>query len=111
MCCTSSDLVNSITFLGVGGDKSPPLSQYLHDINRFNRAALLNIGFQLSRNNCDHMVMHDVDLLPINDHLKYNYHEDGPYHIASPQLHPRYHYEKFVGGILMLTREQFIKVN
>ena len=64
----------------------------------------------MSRSRCDHMVMHDVDLLPVNDDLKYSYPSAGPYHISSPSLHPLYHYKTFVGGILSLTREQFERV-
>ena len=79
-------------------------------LSRFNRASLLNIGFVLSRNECDYMVMHDIDLLPMNDQLKYRYPSEGPRHISSPELHPLYHYKKFVGGILSMTREQFEKV-
>ena len=79
-------------------------------VSRFNRAALLNIGFLLSRNECDYMVMHDIDLLPLNDHILYTYPADGPFHISSPELHPLYHYKTFVGGILMMSREQFEKV-
>ena len=74
---------------------------------RFNRASLLNTGFKLSRDQCDYIVMHDVDLLPMNDDLKYSYPSSGPYHISSPSLHPLYHYKTFVGGVLSLTREQF----
>lgn len=71
---------------------------------------LLNVGFVLTRNHCDYMVMHDVDLLPLNNDLKYSYPIEGPLHISSPQLHPLYHYEKYIGGILMMTREHFQKV-
>jgi hypothetical protein len=78
---------------------------------RFNRASLLNIGFMLSKNECDYMVMHDIDLLPLNDELKYRYPAEGPLHISSPELHPLYHYKKFVGGILSMTREQFTRVS
>lgn len=81
------------------------------DSHRFNRASLLNIGFLLSRNECDYMVMHDIDLLPLNDDLRYDYPAEGPFHVSSPELHPLYHYKTFVGGVLMLTREQFEKVN
>lgn len=77
---------------------------------RFNRAALLNIGFLLSRDECDYMVMHDVDLLPLNDALLYSYPEAGPLHISSPELHPLYHYATFVGGILIMSRVQFEQV-
>lgn len=72
---------------------------------------LLNVGFILSRQDCDYFVMHDVDLLPMNDDLKYHYPEHGPLHISSPKLHPLYHYPTFVGGILMMSRNQFETVN
>ena len=78
--------------------------------SRFNRASLLNAGFLMSRNSCDYIVMHDVDLLPVNDQLQYSYPSSGPYHISSPSLHPLYHYKTFVGGVLSLTREQFEQV-
>ena len=40
----------------------------------------------------DYIVMHDVDLLPVNPQLKYTNPGDGQaLHIASPELHPKYH--------------------
>jgi xylosylprotein 4-beta-galactosyltransferase len=81
------------------------------DSYRFNRASLLNAGFLMSRDRCDYIVMHDVDLLPDNNQLQYSYPPSGPYHISSPSLHPLYHYKTFVGGVLSLTREQFEQVN
>lgn len=48
--------------------------------------------------------MHDVDLLPMNDQLSYAYPSTGPHHISSPDLHPRYHYFTFIGGILLIKR-------
>lgn len=78
---------------------------------RFNRASLINVGHLLSRNNCDYLAMHDVDLLPLNPQLSYAYPESGPFHVASPELHPKYHYSTFVGGILLLTKQQFELVN
>ncbi|KAG8199578.1 hypothetical protein JTE90_009415 [Oedothorax gibbosus] len=78
---------------------------------RFNRASLINVGHLLSRDVCDYLAMHDVDLLPLNPKLSYSYPEKGPFHIASPELHPKYHYSTFVGGILLLTKEQFELVN
>ncbi|GFS65880.1 beta-1,4-galactosyltransferase 7 [Nephila pilipes] len=78
---------------------------------RFNRASLINVGHLLSRKDCDYLAMHDVDLLPLNLKLNYSYPENGPFHVASPEYHPKYHYSTFVGGILLLTREQFELVN
>lgn len=43
------------------------------DRYRFNRGALINIGYHISRMHCDYMVMHDVDLLPMNPRLSYAY--------------------------------------
>lgn len=78
---------------------------------RFNRASLLNIGHLLTREMCDYLVMHDVDLLPDNNDLNYGYPEDGPFHVSSPELHPLYHYKTFIGGIFIMTREQFEKAS
>lgn len=81
------------------------------DSNRFNRASLINVGFLQTRNNFEYMAMHDVDLLPLNDNLKYEYPEAGPYHISSPDTHPRYYYKTFIGGILLIKREHYELVN
>lgn len=77
---------------------------------RFNRASLINVGFLETKNLCNYIVMHDVDLLPLNKNLSYSYPEL-PRHLAAPDLHPRYHYNKFIGGILLINREQFQLVN
>jgi len=82
------------------------------DSLRFNRASLINIGYLLSRHDYDYIAMHDVDLLPLNDKLKYSYPGDGtPYHLSSPDLHPKYHYKTFVGGILLITSNDYETVN
>ena len=40
---------------------------------RFNRGQLINVGFLLAKQSCDYIVMHDVDLLPMNKNLSYKY--------------------------------------
>nr|KAG5694228.1 hypothetical protein BaRGS_035332 [Batillaria attramentaria] len=80
------------------------------DNYRFNRASLINAGFLESRLECDYVAMHDVDLLPVNPELQYEYPQNGPYHLAAPHLHPLYHYKTFVGGILLVNNEHFEKV-
>ncbi|XP_057655176.1 xylosylprotein 4-beta-galactosyltransferase isoform X1 [Diorhabda carinulata] len=80
------------------------------DQYRFNRASLINAGFLEVRANYDYIAMHDVDLLPLNPQLLYSYPEQ-PIHLAAPTLHPRYHYEKFIGGILLINKKQFELVN
>ena len=82
------------------------------DQHRFNRAALINIGFIESRSITDYIVMHDIDLLPLNfEEISYRYPENGPVHLASPEYHPIYHYSTYVGGILMISSKDFERVN
>lgn len=73
------------------------------DQYRFNRASLLNAGFSEVRHVYDYIAMHDVDLLPLNSNLSYAY-PKLPVHLAAPEFHPRYHYTKFIGGILLINR-------
>lgn len=74
---------------------------------RFNRASLINVGFMESGNDTDYIAMHDVDLLPQNEDLDYGFPKEGPFHVASPELHPLYHYKTYVGGILLLTKKHY----
>ncbi|KRT79254.1 hypothetical protein AMK59_7158, partial [Oryctes borbonicus] len=78
---------------------------------RFNRASLINVGYLYASSTHDYIAMHDVDLLPLNDELSYEYPKKRPHHIAAPHLHPRYNYSKFVGGILLVNRDHFKTVN
>jgi len=78
---------------------------------RFNRAALINVGFKESSKSCDYIAMHDVDLLPKDPKLLYSFPEDGPLHIASPELHPKYDYPTFIGGILLISRKHYNQVD
>ncbi|CDW57221.1 Beta 1,4 galactosyltransferase 7 [Trichuris trichiura] len=79
---------------------------------RFNRASLINVGFFESRlEGCDYFAMHDVDLLPLNLNLSYGFPDTGVYHVSSPEYHPLYHYNKYIGGILVVTLEAFDLVN
>ena len=72
---------------------------------------LINIGFLFASNESTYMAMHDVDLLPINDQLSYQFPSNGPFHLSAPNLHPKYHYEKYVGGILLIQNRHFVQVN
>ncbi|CAB3359571.1 Hypothetical predicted protein [Cloeon dipterum] len=79
---------------------------------RFNRASLINAGFKTVRQYYDYIAIHDVDLLPLNLNLSYAKPQSGrPFHVAAPNLHPRYHYSTFAGGILLITTQDFEMVN
>lgn len=55
------------------------------DNYRFNRASLVNVGFKISENmDCDYIAIHDVDLLPIDDRIKYHYPDSGVMHLTAP---------------------------
>lgn len=77
-----------------------------YDLYRFNRGSLINAGFKYStsNSNCSYIAMHDVDLLPLNDNISYAYPGNIAFHVASPNLHPRYHYQTFIGGILIMNK-------
>jgi len=80
---------------------------------RFNRGQLINIGFKLASNRSHYLAIHDVDLLPLNDQLSYRFpfEGDGVFHVSAPALHPKYHYDKFIGGIVILRNTVFSQVN
>lgn len=82
-----------------------------NDRYRFNRASLINAGFLLVKDQYEYVAMHDVDLLPLNNNLKYEYPADGPLHISGPEFHPKYHYATFIGGILLLKVEHYQMLN
>lgn len=78
---------------------------------RFNRGSLINVGYILAKNQSDYIAMHDVDLIPVNKNLTYSFPADGPYHLSSPEYHPKYNYSKYIGGILLISNEHFERVN
>tara|TARA_B100000902_G_scaffold116890_1_gene117623 strand:- start:29357 stop:30823 length:1467 start_codon:yes stop_codon:yes gene_type:complete len=82
------------------------------DDRPFNRGKLLNIGFDLIKDDFDYFCFHDVDMLPINDDCDYSY-DDVPIHLASELESYNYKlpYEQFFGGVVLFTKEDFIEVN
>lgn len=62
------------------------------DIFRFNRGSLINAGFLYTRKSFDYFVIHDIDLLPLNKNLSYSFPQDGVFHLASSELHPKKKY-------------------
>ena len=78
---------------------------------RFNRGSLINVGFLQTESTFDYIAIHDVDLVPENQNISYSFPHMGPYHASAPELHPKYHYEKFLGGILLINREHFRMVS
>ena len=76
----------------------------------FNRGKLLNIGFQQAiRKQCDYVVFHDVDMLPID--VDYSY-SDVPIHLANGFTNSKREiFSTYFGGVTMFPIDLFKKVN
>ena len=104
------------------------MADYLSDVNykifvieqsndnrKFNRGALLNIGFNYAFNSDDkftNFIFHDVDLLPSQELKKYyvNTPSNNPIHIAA--VWDRYNSNpKYFGGIVAFNGDSFVKIN
>jgi len=81
---------------------------------QFNRGMLLNIGFKYSIElNCNYVVFHDVDMLPID--VDYSY-SDVPIHLATDFIlqngdKPREIFDEYFGGVTMFPSDVFSKIN
>ena len=84
------------------------------DAKLFNRGMLLNIGFKYAEQlNCDYVVFHDVDMLPV--HVDYSYSEY-PLHLPTHFLKTEGYddketFEQYFGGVTMFTMEDFRKID
>lgn len=76
----------------------------------FNRAKLLNIGFDYAKDTHDYFCFHDVDMLPEESDYSYCEH---PTHLASraEQFGWRLPYDQYFGGVTIFNKESFITVN
>ncbi len=76
----------------------------------FNRGKLLNIGFEYAvRQQCDYVVFHDVDMLPVD--VDYSY-SDVPIHLATGFTNSdREIFDTYFGGVTLFPVDLFKKVN
>lgn len=71
----------------------------------FNRGMLCNIGFiEAQKENCDYIVIHDVDMIPVD--VDYSY-SNVPIHLATDNIP----FESYFGGITMFPTDIFTKIN
>ncbi|CAF1390189.1 unnamed protein product, partial [Didymodactylos carnosus] len=82
----------------------------------FNKGEIMNIAFSEAlklHNTFDCFIFHDVDLIPEIDLNVYECESKAPRHLSPAVDELRYvlMYNILVGGVLALTKEQFIKVN
>jgi hypothetical protein len=71
----------------------------------FNRGMLCNIGFiEAQKENCDYIVIHDVDMIPVD--VDYSY-SNVPVHLATDNIP----FESYFGGITLFPTDVFEKIN
>lgn len=81
---------------------------------QFNRGILLNIGYIYAKKiRCNYIVLHDVDMLPVN--VDYSY-SDIPLHLSTDFIleegeKEREVFEEYFGGVTMFPIETFEKIN
>lgn len=74
----------------------------------FNRGALKNVGFDLSKALADYVCFHDIDYLPVDADYSY---PDKPTRLIWHGLRVTEDYERFWGGVILFRREHFQAVN
>lgn len=81
-----------------------------YDEKPFNRAKLLNIGFDYTKNTSDYFCFHDIDMIPTEADYSY---PDKPYHMATNvgQFGGSSAYPTYYGGVNVFNKEDFIKIN
>jgi hypothetical protein len=63
---------------------------------RFNRAGLINVGYLYTKDKFDYTVQHDIDLLPLNPKLSYEFPSDCVFHVMNSFFHPEKNYRNHV---------------
>jgi predicted glycosyltransferase involved in capsule biosynthesis len=76
----------------------------------FNRAKLLNVGFDYTKAEYDYYCFHDVDMLPLESDYSYC---TNPTHLAAraEQFNWKLPYDGYFGGVTIFDRESFQTIN
>lgn len=100
----------------------PHMTQFLGDLPHtlliveqadeklFNRAKLLNVGFDYGKKESDYFAFHDIDMLPLEADYSY---PDKPYHMATNvgQFGGGVAYKNYYGGVNLFNEKDFKKIN
>lgn len=81
---------------------------------RFNRGALLNVGYLHVRGDFDYVILHDVDVYPVKMNVSYEYPgDDEVFHVIPHYLHPSrdVNYVDYLGCILAVPNDIYEKVD
>lgn len=76
----------------------------------FNRAKLLNVGYDYTKSEYDYYCFHDVDMLPIDSDYEYC---ESPTHLAAAaeQFNWMLPYPQYFGGVTIFNNESFELIN
>jgi xylosylprotein 4-beta-galactosyltransferase len=75
----------------------------------FNKGCLMNVGFNLAKDDFDYFAFHDVDQLPTNPLNSYAF-PSSPVHLCVT-TDGQAQYRSMVGGVLLINREDFEACN
>lgn len=84
------------------------------DTYRFNRGSLLNVGYLYVKNDSDYVILHDVDMYPVNSNISYEYPgNNSVFHVIPYYLHPnpQVNYEDYLGSILAVPNRIYEQVD
>tara|TARA_B110001454_G_C12695304_1_gene424105 strand:- start:251 stop:1699 length:1449 start_codon:yes stop_codon:yes gene_type:complete len=78
----------------------------------FNRGKLLNVGYELFKDDCDYVCFHDVDIIPQDSSCDYST-VHRPTHLASRLSKFNYQlvYDEYFGGVTLFTKKHFELIN
>ncbi|CAG5115455.1 unnamed protein product [Candidula unifasciata] len=84
--------------------------------SEFNRAALQNVGFLEAKKTAtfDCFIFHDVEMVPLSDHIMYRCGPAPSHLVANIQLtngNPKATYENYTGGVTAFTARQYQAIN
>jgi len=80
------------------------------DGKSFNRAKLLNVGYDYAKTDYDYYCFHDVDMLPLDSDYEYC---ETPTHLAAAaeQFNWALPYPQYFGGVTIFNNESFALIN
>lgn len=66
------------------------------DFLRYNKGAMINVGYLYTKDKFDYIDIHDIDTLPLNEDLPFDYPTDGVFHMFAPWLTSTHNYVGFI---------------
>ena len=107
------DIISNFRKDGIKATAKITIIKQTHDSKRFNRGALLNVGFiENADDDADAFIFHDVDLLPNENMKEYyakKYKPTDIVHFAGAWN--RYSNRDYIGGVTLIGKDVFKRIN